>query len=409
MSDDLPQVKLRAATSVSGAPDDPSLLQLLRVAAGGGQATYDFFSSEAQARKELAELVAKGEQSWRMVDDASTLNLGFLTPGQPAYVAYGQYGSLILQTQLSPDVMQSDTTDYKEAGIATMWMVTDQTPIDVFITTVEKLGPGVAAAALGPALLTLLGALKTFVTSFFSNVTEAAGEGAGEAAETIASDAAEAAAEDAAIEGEVVADELALSIEFGPLAIAGIAVAGLIIVLLILTFGLAKTMTAWIRVFNASQWPLQLRFAYNDNVLIRQQPQDGLLPPPGPAPAPPGVKPACSVIYRADYLLQNDSTWKGFATVVQSPPGNGTAGLSFAIDIPAAGPNSLAIIPQGGGDPEGFYNSMEGREIGLSMEYPSSANSLGVAMGTNQNQYESPSPLDGSSGFNYEYVVFLTG
>ena len=30
-------------------------------------------------------------------------------------------------------------------------------------------------------------------------------------------------------------------------------------------------------------------------------------------------------------------------------------------------------------------------------------------MGTNQNQYESPSPLDGSKGFNYEYVVFLTG
>ena len=140
MSDDLPQVKLRAANSVSGAPDDPTLLQLLRVAAGGGQATYDFFSSEARARKELAELVAKGEQSWRLVDDAGQLNLGFLTPGQPAYVASGQYGSLILQTQLSPEVLQSDTTDYKEAGIATMWMVTDQTPVDVFITSVEKLG-----------------------------------------------------------------------------------------------------------------------------------------------------------------------------------------------------------------------------------------------------------------------------
>ena len=45
-------------------------------------------------------------------------------------------------------MLQSDTTDYKEAGIATMWMVTDQTPMDVFITTVEKLGPGVAATAL---------------------------------------------------------------------------------------------------------------------------------------------------------------------------------------------------------------------------------------------------------------------
>lgn len=408
MSDDLPQVKLRAANSVSGAPDDPTLLQLLRVAAGGGRATYDFFSSEARARKELAELVAKGEQSWRLVDDAGQLNLAFLTPGQPAYVASGQYGSLILQTQLSPEVLQSDTTDYKEAGIATMWMVTDQTPMDVFITTVEKLGPGVAATALGPALLTLLGALKNFVTSFFSNVAEAAGEGAGEA-ETIASEAAEAAAEDAAIEGEVVADELALSVEFGPLAIIGIAIAGLTIVLMILAFGLAKTMTVWIRVFNASRWPLQLNLTYNYNLSIKQQPKDGLLPPPGPAPAPPGVKPACSVIYRADYLLQNDSTWKGLATVIQSPPGNGTDGLSFAIDIPDVGPNSLAVIPEGGVNPEGFYYSMEGRATGLSMEVSSSANSVGAAMGTNQNQYESPSPLDGSNGFNYEYVVLLTG
>ena len=26
------------------------------------------------------------------------------------------------------------------------------------------------------------------------------------------------------------------------------------------------------------------------------------------------------MIYRADYLLQNDSAWKGLATVIQSPP-----------------------------------------------------------------------------------------
>ena len=53
---------------------------------------------------------------------------------------------------------------------------------------------------------------------------------------------------------------------------------------MILAFGLAKTMTVWIRVFNASQWPLQLRVAYNYNLSIKQQPQDGLLPPPDRPP-----------------------------------------------------------------------------------------------------------------------------
>lgn len=406
MTDPLPQVKLRAGDSLSGAPATPSLLQLLQTAAQGGRATYDFFSTEAAARKELAGLVAKGDSVWTLHQDAAELGHDFLASGRPAYVASGSHGQLILQTQLSPEVLQADAPDYKEAGIATMWMVTDHGPLDVFTTTVEKLGPGVTAAALGPALLTLLGALKTYVTSFFSSVTEAAGAGAGEA-EAIATEAAETAAAEAEVDGEIIAEEVVLSVEFGPAAIVGLVIAAAIIVFMILSFGLSKTMTAWIRVFNASKYPLQLGIAYDYNLAIRQQPEDGLLPPPGTAPAPPGVKPACSVIYRADYILQNDNTWKGLGAVVQARPSSGGPGLTFAIDIPSVGANSLAVAIDGTINPSGLYHQIEGRATTLSMASGRQDGSYGVLMGTNQIQYESPSPLDGSNGFNYEYVVLI--
>lgn len=401
---DLPKVSLRAGNSISGAPSTPSLIRLIQTAAGGGQATLDFFSSEAAARKELADLAAQGDAVWTLHDDAAELGLDFLTSGQPAYVANGPTSRLILQTELSPDVLQADAPDYKEAGIATMWMVTSEGPVDVFISTVEKLGPGVTGAALAPAVLTLLGALRTFVTSFFSQVANSAGAAAGEA-EAIATEAAETAAAEAEVDGEIIAEEVALSVEFGPLAIVGLVVAAISIVLMILAFGLSKTMTAWIRVFNASPHPLQLSLAYNYNLAVKQQPSNGLLPPPGTAPAPPGVTPTCSVIYRADYLLQNDNSWEGLGAVVQAPPTAGCPGMTFAIDIPSVGANSLAVTPDGAVDPSSYYDNMEGRSTGLSMSASLQDGSFGLMMGTNQNEYESASPLDSSDGFNYEFVV----
>jgi hypothetical protein len=400
---DLPAVTLQAGQSLSGSPQTPTLVQQLAEAAGGGQATYDFFSSEAKARKDLAALVAQGPAVWTLHDTAADLGYEFLAPDQPAYVATAPTGQLVLQTQLSPDVLQADSADYQEAGIATMYLVTDQCPIDVFTTTVNKLGPGIAATALGPAIATLLGALKTFVTSFFTSVSEAAGSGG--SAASVATEAAETAAEAAEVDGEIVADELALSVEFGPLAIVGLVIAALTIVYMILSFGLSKTMTAWIRVFNVSAYPLQLGLAHNYNLSVKQEPTTGLLPPPGTPPAPPGVTPQSSVIFRADYVIQNDSSWEGLGIVLQAPPSGGGPGVTVAMDIPSVGPNSLAAVPSGTVDPGRFYDDMEGQNTSLSTRV---GGGVTVTMGTNQNSGESPSPLGGDDGYNYEYVVVVS-
>jgi hypothetical protein len=382
-------------------------MDLLQAASSGGQATYDFYSGEAQARQELAQLVAKGDQAWTLHQTAAELGYSFLANDHPAYVATGTKGQLILQTQLSTQVLQSDCPDYKEAGIATMYVVHGNTPVDVFTTTVEKVGPGVVAAALAPALATLLGALKTFVTTFFTEVSEAAAAGTSAAdAATVAGAAAETAAESAAVDGEIVADELALSIEFGPLAIVGLVVAALTIVFLVLSFGLAKTMTAWIRVYNASTQTFQLGIAYTYNLSVVQQPKDGVLPPPGTPSAPPGVQPTSEVVYHADYVLQNVNSWKGLALVLQAPPTDQTQGFSLLIDIPDAGENSVQVTADGALSAANFFAARAGKNTELASA--DEDNGLTVHVGTNQLKGESPGPVDGVTGYNYEYVLLVS-
>ena len=165
--------------------------------------------------------------------------------------------------------------------------------------------------------------MRTFVTSFFTSVSEAAAAGAGEA--------------EAEVDGEIIAEEMALSAEFAPLAIIGLVIAALTVVFMILSFGLSKTMTAWIRVFNDPSLPVAAEHR------LQLQPRDQTTTE-GRAAAParhravtPWVKPTCSVIYRADYVLQNDNTWEGLGVVIQAPPSAGCPGLAFAIDFPASG------------------------------------------------------------------------
>ena len=241
----MPSVQFRAGTTTGGVPGTGRLLSELAAAVNGGQATFDFYSGESATRVELAKLASqRGPSGWQEHPDVAALGLDFLVAGEPAITLQGSRGMLVLQAQLSSPVMQEGSDDYKTAGVATMTVVHDQTCMDVFLIEVQKQGPAISGAAVTPALLTVLGAFKTYVTSFFSKASALAESGATDA-EAVASEAASTAAEEAAVDGEVVAEEVAVSIEFGPLAIVGLAVAAVTLIWMIISFGLSKTMTAW--------------------------------------------------------------------------------------------------------------------------------------------------------------------
>ena len=319
---------------------------------------------------------------------------------------------LVLQAQLSSPVMQEGSDDYKTAGVATMTVVHDQTCMDVFLIEVQKQGPAISGAAVTPALLTVLGAFKTYVTSFFSKASALAESGATDA-EAVASEAASTAAEEAAVDGEVVAEEVAVSIEFGPLAIVGLAVAAVTLIWMIISFGLSKTMTAWNHLYNATHYEIRADLPYTCNLSPLQEPATGAIPPVGTPSAPPGITPSREPVnLRADWMLQNSETLGSLGLTLRMVDYTGSISPSamMMIDIPSVGPNSMNAIANGMVDPRQYYAENEGantltslvRVLGGDVNDP-----VTLRVGTNQTTGQSASPLGGDPGYNYECIILL--
>ncbi|PSB20981.1 hypothetical protein C7B65_06150 [Phormidesmis priestleyi ULC007] len=358
------------------------------------------------ALHDIAQQIANnGDSAWQQASQPSSLGYDFLDPNAPVHYVKGSKGTLVVQVLADNSILGQDTPDYKQAGIATTYLVTDQGPISVIVNWVEKLGPAIASVAIAPALLAILGAFKTFLQSYLTRAYSAIAEGATDSA-TVSEEAATEAAEDAAIDGEVVADEVALSLTFSPLAIVGIAVAAIAAIIAIILFFLAKTMICLVKIFNYTDQTLNLALCYEYDLVAKEVPQSGSMPPIGIAPAPPGVKPLDSVIYRADYQFQNDSSVNGLGVVIHGDGSGDFPGMTAVIDIPAVGNNSLYVDLKNTEDWDQLYENIDhGQYDQLTMGVSNSGYQLSIA--TNQLRGESPSPITGETGYFYEYLIVI--
>lgn len=407
---DTSTVQVRVSQTMNAAPKSLQFVDYLQLAAQGGEATYDFFNGDFAALQELSNTIANKTQAWVQVDAGGSSGYDFLANDQPAYYIKGQKGSMVVQFHPSTDVFGQDTPDYKQAGIAFSYLVTDKGVVDVIVSYIEKLGPPIIGAALAPAIMTVLGAFKNFLQAFISRAFSAASEGATEAA-TVGEEAAEGAAEEAAVDGEIIADELALSISFGPLAIVGIVVAAITLLVTVILFFLAKTMTCFVRVYNFTDQQITLNIGYKYDLEIQQAPQTGVMPPVGVPSAPPGVTVTDEVIYRADYVFINENDLKGVGAVINIPdattPQDPAAfpGLTFLFDVPSVGDNSIYINLDGNMDATDTWNNMAG-------VFPKLTKSIchgeyRAYMATNQLSGKSSSPVDSTNGYFYEFLVVI--
>jgi hypothetical protein len=406
MANSLPQVQFRAGQTFNGAPNRPQFVQYMEAALQGGELTHDFFSGNMAALHDVAQQIANnGDGAWRQADQPSSLGYDFLDPNTPVHYVKAGKATLVLQVLADSAILGQETTDFKQAGIATTYLVTDQGVVDVIVNWVEKLGPAVAGVAIQPAVLTLLGAFKTFLQSYLSRAYSAIAEGATDSAE-VSEEAAAGAAEDAAVDGEVVADEVALSLTFSPLAVVGIAVAAIATILSIILFFLAKTMYCIVKIYNFTDQTLTLALCYEYDLVAKEVPVSGGMPPVGIPPAPPGIKPLDSVIYRADYLFQNDSSVKGLGVVMHGDGSGDFPGMTSVIDIPAVGNNSLYVDLQDTEDWDQLYATIDsGQYANLTMS--ATAGNYRLSIATNQLKGQSPSPLTGETGYFYEYLVVV--
>ncbi|MEZ5945047.1 MAG: hypothetical protein R3C18_26980 [Planctomycetaceae bacterium] len=409
MASSLPNVKFQTAQSFNGVPNTSSMQNLLSKAKAGGQPTFDFFAQQMAVANQVAQVIAqRGDAAWEEVDQASELGFDCLDPNLPAVVvrAGGREGSGALVVQFRPgSAMQEDTENYTVSGVATVNLVTGNTTFDTVVSYVEKLGPAVPVAALAPAAMAILKSFKTFVQSYFTEAYTAA-EGGATDATTIATESADAAAEEAAIDGEVIADEIAIDLVFSPLAVAGIAVAIVSTVLLIVLFFIAKTMTLMLRVYNMTSVPLQLQICYEHDVEEKTVPSSPNIPPIGVPPAPPGVTPLGSTMYMANYTLLNNNVTEGIGVALQSPfPVGG--GLAIMIDIPTSGDNSIYVGFQGctGDCEKNIWDQWKNKFKQLVQG--STGGSYTATIATNVLRGKTPSPITGDNGYYYEFAVII--
>ncbi|MDH5756129.1 MAG: hypothetical protein OEZ55_05630 [Nitrospinota bacterium] len=409
MTSSAKKVSFRASQTSNGSPKTEKFVEYLQAALEGGSATFDFFSGDMQALQAVAANVHQnGNAAWTQEEKGSALGYDFLDPDLPIAYTRVDKGTMVTQFHPSASAMGEETSDFKEAGVATTYLVTDRGPVDVIITYIEKLGPAVAGAALSPAIFAILTAVKNFVQQFITRAFSAASEGAADA-EAVADTAAEGAAEEAAVDGEIIGDELALSVEFGPLAIAGIAVAAITLVVLAILFFLSKTMTCFIRFYNFTDAQYTLKLCYQYDLKVQQEPSTGVMPPTGTPPAPPGVKALDQVIYRADYTLLNSDDLQGLGLVISADgdPTNPTAfpGLTVMLDIPSVGDNSMYIELEGSTDCQGVFDNFSGTFKKLSMA--TCHGLFRLYMATNQLGGKSASPVTGEDGYFYEYLIVV--
>lgn len=403
-------VQIRVSQTANAAPKSLQFVDYLQIAVQGGDATHDFFAGDFSALQDLSQTIAQNPNAWVAVTPGTDAGFDFLNKDLPAHYIKGQKGTMVVQFHPSEAVFAEDTPDYKQAGIATSYLVTDKGVVDVIVSYIEKLGPPVAGLALTPAITTVLGAVKTFLQSFITRAFNAASEGATEAA-TVGEEAAEGAAEEAAVEGEVIADELALSVSFGPLAIVGIVVAAITLLVSAILFFLAKTMTCFVRVYNFTDQQITLNICHRYELEVQQAPTTGVMPPTGVPPAPPGVKALDQVIYRADYVFLNQNDLKGVGAVINAA-GNttpsdpaGFPGLTFLFDVPAIGDNSIYVTLDGSLDCQNVWDNMSGAFKKLSKS--ACHGEYRAYMATNQLSGKSPSPITQENGYYYEFLVVL--
>jgi hypothetical protein len=125
----------------------------------------------------------------------------------------------------------------------------------------------------------------------------------------------------------------------------------------------------------------------------------------GKPQAPPGVISVGQVITRSDVTFINTKVLDGIGFVLMADANGAFPGFRVMVDIPNSGANSL-WAGFGTEDCTDVWNTKKNTNYNLTTLAKSGVYELQLA--TNQNEWESPSPTDGTNGYNYEHLLVLT-
>ena len=399
-------------------PGKTILAEISKVTATGGPPVHDLFARDLAALAGMRRAAAGDGTNWlegvdkvngyptRYVVVGDTfLTLG-ITPGDDAtaVLAEGVTGSpasigflyLVLLTGANSDAPQIT---------------------QLMSSTLTYQGDPIQAFATADGTRDLIKGLVNKAVGFVADMFELAWEVGGTADLGAAAAAAGNAAEDAATAASGRTTFLGpggATVETDVWMTTGEAVSmGLQVVAVLALLSLellAKQMTGYVRVYNATNEALDVSLAWldaDDRYAGPTGTEFVTLAPIGPVWTPPWIIGDQAVSY-AGWMFANTDKLARVAYVLRIAPTQTFPGADVMIDIPNHSDNSLAVEIGAGQDYQGFWEANHGKNTALcatSANTPASPYRVRIA--TNQVSGTSPAPADGRLGYQYQHVVLI--
>jgi hypothetical protein len=415
------QLSLKPSAGVpTAAGNQSNFLQQLQSALQGGTPVYHFFSSYHQPLQTFFATIATG-------DDTIWLD-GVDGKGNP--VSYVQVGNNYLT--LSANITDTDPIkngtgkNYEPVGVATVTITIDS--FGSHVVAVHDLiyaGIGIGGVVLGAALASLVRAALQVYRFYAKDISKAVADWLvgnspqppPEAEQAGAEIDAEAAQQ--AYLNDVVFGSSTLSVDISTGAVVGAAGGAVLIFLMAI---LALTMVDvrdYVQFYNVTSQDIQFGIGYLpwDNVSSNGPApvgQTATIKAVGSPPTVPGIIPDDTVINYALITMDNSGSGYSIGYVLEATPSDGFPGFRVAVYVAGDGSNTSLYLAFTNDDCNDFWQQFDPTHQGvpgtgqttLTMQATYGKYTLSIAL--NQLNGQSPSPLDGTTGYNFEHLIVLT-
>ncbi len=414
--------KMGTGAKVSAVKQDENLLDILAKAVDyGSDFVHDLFLNDLSKLNQFYSLIAtNGESSWVNGTDTNTgFPIWYVVDGD-SVLTIGVY-----LTEKGKSILRQGTDSidsFQDIGFAYINLITNsgtqkQSISQVATNIVQYAGEGIPKIEAGDGLKNVIKNTVSVVKKFVKRVITLAFEGKVTNNPTIAQENAtsnaEKAAKEASVQEETIpiseGETIAADIEISVVDAIGLVFSLGTLTLTIILNILSKEIRSFVRFYNLTNQDLEFSICWiKENVAVAVSPmlpQNPItIPKISPAWTPPWIIGSDPISY-IDMVFANTDKLKGIGYVLKARPNNDFPGFNVMVNIPNSGDNSLQLSFVTNDVCNSYWQDHKDKDTNLTMSTTSGNYTLKIA--TNQVKGESPSPVDGAEGYNYEHLVIL--
>jgi hypothetical protein len=410
------KISLKPSVGVpTAAGNQSNFLQQLQSALQGGAPVYNFFASYHQTLQTFFATIATA-------DDNDWLE-GTDKKGNP--VTYVQIGNnfFTLSTDISNiDPIKNGTgMNYEPVGVATVTVTIDNFGTHVIaIHDLFYAGIGVGAGGIVAALPSLVRSALEAYRFYARDISKAV-------ADWLVGNSPQPPAEADAVSDEIdtTAADLAryfsstVSVDISAAAVAG-AVGGTVLIVLMAILQLTMVdVRDYVQFYNVTSQDIEFgigclpwgNVSCNGPAPVGQT---ATIKAVGSPPTLSGAIPADTVINYALVTMDNSGSGDSIGYVLEATPSGDFPGFRVAVYVAGDGNNTSLYLAFTDDDCNDFWQQFDPTHQGdpatgqttLTMQATYGSYTLSIAL--NQLNGQSPSPLDGTMGYNFEHLIVLT-